>query len=115
MFSVRTYVTSPGQVTVTVRGELDLAAAPTLATALDGMAEPDIRSAVVELADLTFIDARGVTALLDGRRRAADAGIALHARNATGLVGRVLAITGGDTVLRPVANQPPRRAKTTNK
>jgi anti-sigma B factor antagonist len=64
---------SGGHVVVELRGELDLADAAGVATALAAVAarEPQI---IVDLAALEFIDSSGVAALARGRRQARRAG-----------------------------------------
>jgi anti-sigma B factor antagonist len=64
---------SGGHVVVELRGELDLADAAGVATALAAVAarEPQI---IVDLAALEFIDSSGVAALVRGRRQAREAG-----------------------------------------
>jgi anti-anti-sigma factor len=64
---------SPGHAVVVLRGELDLLDAAAVAAALKDVAarEPWI---IVDLTGLNFIDARGVAALLSGRRHARKAG-----------------------------------------
>ncbi len=62
-----------GHAVVTLRGELDMADAVTVATALTEVAarEPLI---IVDLGDLEFIDSSGVAALEGGRTQARQAG-----------------------------------------
>ena len=62
-----------GQVVVELRGELDLAAAASVATALRGVLarQPKV---IVDLAGLQYIDSSGVAALAHARRHARQAG-----------------------------------------
>jgi anti-sigma B factor antagonist len=62
-----------GHVVVTLRGELDIADAASVAAVLTAVAarQPEI---VVDLAGLEFIDSSGVAALARGRKHARDAG-----------------------------------------
>jgi len=64
---------SGGYVVVTLRGELDLVDAATVAAALGAVAAREPRI-IVDLAGLEFIDASGVGALARGRRHARNAG-----------------------------------------
>jgi len=64
---------SGGYVVVTLRGELDLVDAATVAAALRAVAAREPRI-IVDLAGLEFIDASGVGALARGRRHARNAG-----------------------------------------
>jgi anti-sigma B factor antagonist/stage II sporulation protein AA (anti-sigma F factor antagonist) len=84
-----------GEVIVRVIGELDMGTAPQLADVLRAA----IRSAgagkiVVDLADLDFIDANGLTVLVDAHRRAGTLGRSLRAREPRGEVDMVLRLTG---------------------
>ncbi|MER7008586.1 STAS domain-containing protein [Dactylosporangium sp. NPDC000555] len=82
--------------TITVRGEIDLATAGQLRDAIVAAvtdAEPDV-SLVVDLAELRFIDSAGISALLRGRRRALAAGRTFRVDGAAGLVLEVLQLTG---------------------
>ena len=54
---------------------------------------------VVDLQPLTFIDARGLNALLSARRRIIRAGHTFALHRATGLVRRVFEITGLESLL----------------
>ena len=53
---------------------------------------------VVDLGGLSFIDARGLAALVHARNLASQAGHVVSLRNPTGLVARALAVTGLDEV-----------------
>jgi anti-sigma B factor antagonist len=95
-------------------GELDISTETELAGALRGVIDaqdrpdandrPDI---VVDLAELSFIDSSGVRALLEGNERATRRGTRLRARNARGIVARVLYLTGVDALLG--VDSPPSR------
>jgi anti-sigma B factor antagonist len=84
---------SRGHVVVTLRGELDLVDAAAVAVALRavGAREPR-RPVIVDLAELEFIDASGVAALLRGRKHARKAGGDLLLAAPQRLVRRVLEI-----------------------
>jgi anti-sigma B factor antagonist len=84
------------EVTVAVRGEIDLATAGQLRDAIVTAvadAEPDM-SVVVDLAGLRFIDSAGISVLLRGRRSALAAGREFRVAGAEGLVLEVLQLTG---------------------
>ncbi len=87
--------------TVMVRpaGELDLATAPALRTALEAAATPDVEHVVVILRDVSFVDSTGLGALVHGWRLASDNGAAFTLREPTAPVRRVLAITDLDRLL----------------
>ena len=54
---------------ITVVGELDIATAPELVTALDGAAQTDCSQVVVDLLGTTFIDSTGLTTLFRAHRK----------------------------------------------
>lgn len=91
-----------------VAGEVDLATAPQLRTALvqavDAALPP--RQVVVDLAQVQFIDAVGLGVLVGCRNAALLAGIGFQARNADGLVWRVIEVVGLVEVLNA-----PRRSR----
>jgi anti-sigma B factor antagonist len=81
-----------GQVVVALRGQLDMAAAASVAAALTAVAarEPQI---IVDLAGLEFIDSSGVAALVRGRNLAREAGGELLLAAPQQQVLRVLTLT----------------------
>jgi anti-anti-sigma factor len=81
-----------GAVWVTVKGELDIATVPTFADAMDGDWD-DARLVVLDLRALTFIDARGVAAILDAASCAQDEDRRLIVVRAGGEVDRVFELT----------------------
>ena len=92
--------TEAGPAVVTISGEHDLSTAPNLRRRLDSLLEEDT-SAVVDLSAATFIDSSILGVILDGRRRAADAGVGFAVLNSGGAdsVDRVLEVTGLRTEL----------------
>jgi|ERR1700733_983578 anti-sigma B factor antagonist len=98
MFSVGvSTLQGPGQVTVALRGELDLIDAADVAVALAAAA---LRAplVIVDLAELTFIDVSGVAALARGWHHARNAGGDLRLTAPQDQVRRVIDIVfpGGD-------------------
>ena len=81
-----------GTVIVLVRGEIDLATAPELAHALDDFGEE--QSVVVDIAEVSSLDARGISVVVDHDRRLRARGHRIVLRGASPLVRRVLEITG---------------------
>ncbi len=77
-----------GPTTLAVGGDVDLASAPALRAAL-----ADRAVVVVDLADVTFIDAAGLGVLLEAHRRRPD-GVTL--RTPSPCVRRLLALAGHD-------------------
>jgi anti-anti-sigma factor len=92
---------SAGEVTVRVSGDVDILTVPDLRLALHEVTMPGCRDAVVvDLADVTFLDATGLGVLVGAHRRAGRAGIALELRDPTPRMLRLLAMTRLDRVLR---------------
>jgi anti-anti-sigma factor len=73
---------------VELRGELDLETATGLADGLTDMAD-SVVVVVVDLSGLMFIDARGLSSLLEAKRRIEAEGHSIEFRHASGVVRRV--------------------------
>lgn len=69
-----------------VQGELDVLSSGELRDKLAGIRAQRV---VVELSELTFLDASGLSALVEARRRSERNGSSLEIRGASGLVRRV--------------------------
>jgi anti-anti-sigma factor len=67
-----------GRPGLTVRGELDLATAPQLARAVDGILDAGASGLIVDLTPTTFLDSSGARELMRISRKAAAAGAVLH-------------------------------------
>jgi anti-sigma B factor antagonist len=89
-----------GREVVALAGELDLAGVASVRSALAGC---DSRHVVVDLARLEFIDARGVSALVDAARTLGAAGGRLELHGSHGLVRRVLDVLEADGLLGGLA------------
>ena len=85
-----------GQRSLRVSGELDIATAPRLATALDDEVRPGTR-VTLDLADLAFIDAAGLRVLVGVVRTVGTSGRVVL-RRPSAVVQRLLAVTGLDGV-----------------
>src|SRR5262245_615959 len=94
MFSVRVEFPDPGRAVVAVAGELDLATAPAVESALFDASPTGTRHVVVDLTDVTFMDCRALAGLLAANDRLVRCGGELRVRNAAGIVRRVLELTG---------------------
>jgi anti-sigma B factor antagonist len=85
-------------VVVTVSGEVDLSVHERLLDALRSavkVADSEDRTGiVVDLAEASFLDSVGIRVLIQGRKAADLAGIGYRVTGATGMVQRVLDITG---------------------
>lgn len=76
--------------TVRLYGEIDLATAPKLAVVLRTLGGGDV---VIDMAEVTFIDAAGLTVLVEAKRRRNGAGTMIIG-SASPFVRRVFEITG---------------------
>ena len=83
---------------VWVGGEIDVATAPVVHQAILDQIRAGYPT-VVDLAEVTFIDAAGVNALIRANRTARDYGRLLTIAGVGGFVGRVLRLTEADHVL----------------
>ena len=92
-FSVRTERRADAAVVVPT-GELDLATAPTLETALTKAFGTDAGRVVLDLRELAFIDSSGLRTLLTARRRAEEAGSAFSLVAGHAALERTLEIAG---------------------
>jgi anti-sigma B factor antagonist len=91
-------------VTVVTTGEMDVTAAGPFGTALCRLAETEpVERIEVDLGGLRFMDTTGVAALKRVYRTTARRGCHLVVTNATGLVRRVLDLTGAMACLVPRA------------
>jgi anti-anti-sigma factor len=108
--SIATTRPGPGSVRVAVVGEIDMATAPRLRVELLAViAQAAGRSEVrVDLAGVTFIDAIGVSALVQANRAAGRAGVGFAVERPQGLVLRILEVLGlVDALLAPGQPAPP--------
>ena len=87
--------TEDGLAVLTISGEHDLSTAPNVRTQIDGLVA-ERTPIVVDLSAATFVDSSILGVVLEGRRRAADAGIgfAVCQDEDNDAVARVLEITG---------------------
>jgi len=82
------------RVIVAVIGEVDLATAPRLSTALDEVTATLPRSVEVDLSGTSFFACAGLSAVMRAQHRLAESGAALVVRGAVGAVRRVFTATG---------------------
>ena len=85
---------------LTISGEHDLSTAPSLRRQLDTLLDEGAVT-IVDLSPATFIDSSILGVILDGRRRASEAGIGFEVAHSDGgeAVDRVLEVTGLRTEL----------------
>ncbi|MEY2582736.1 MAG: anti-sigma factor antagonist [Ilumatobacteraceae bacterium] len=81
-----------GRAVVIVQGEIDMETAPTLRVALDQL-EPH-QSVYLDMANVRFIDSSGIKVLVSQTLRIRKAGGALHIRNPSRVVHRIVTIAG---------------------
>jgi anti-anti-sigma factor len=84
---------------VEVRGELDAATGPTLSDAVSVLTRDGLADVVIDLDEVTFVDSRGVSALLEAHREATEQDMTLRVVNLQPAVARLFRITGLDAVL----------------
>ena len=80
------------ELTVTVEGEIDIATAPTLRSALEALCAD--RHVLVDVANVSFIDSSGLNVFVVQVVSRREAGGSLHIRNSSAGVRRVLEIAG---------------------
>lgn len=89
-----------GTVTVTLRGELDLASVGSLEERLLALEQGELERIVVDLSAVSFIDSSGLRVLLLADGRARERGHELVFTPATEPVHRMLEMTGALDLLR---------------
>lgn len=83
----------PPRMTLALRGELDLAAAPSLEREVDSLAWARLTELVLDLRDLSFIDSMGLSVLIMASQRAATAGVQFSVIRVPDQARKVFAIT----------------------
>jgi anti-anti-sigma factor len=83
-----------GHVLVTLRGDLDIAVAPTLRDHLLSLLRPGTSRLIVDLSAVSYADASGLAVLIGTRRRARLLGGFLHLASPSPAVTTALAFTG---------------------
>ncbi|MGI8713473.1 MAG: STAS domain-containing protein [Solirubrobacteraceae bacterium] len=82
------------ELTLSLRGELDLASAPALERALQGPADGTQPRLIVDLSGLQFMDSSGLHVLLRANRASRATGVGLELRGATRQIAQLLELTG---------------------
>jgi anti-anti-sigma factor len=85
-----------GSMVVRVVGEVDMLTAPELTAYLAGFDGADL---TVDLSNLSFLDSRGIAALVEAHRRLDELGARLTLRDVPPLARRTLQIAGLETYL----------------
>jgi anti-anti-sigma factor len=94
------------QVTVGIRGEVDMLTAPELAALLDTIIDRGHVSVLLDLAELAFMDASGLWVIASGAGRLRAAGGRLTIRSPSNLITRLLDITRLHEVVRVEEPEP---------
>lgn len=82
-------------VEVVATGDLDMAAAFRFETEIDALlTSGDVKSVVLDLGHVTFVDSAGLGALLSLREQASRRGVELKVSNMSTAVRRILEVTG---------------------
>jgi anti-sigma B factor antagonist len=98
-FELRT-ATRDGTLEVILGGEIDMGAAFRLESSFDAaLADEGLGSAVLDLADVTFIDSAGLGALRSMQDRAGQRGVEFSVRSVSDPVQRILDVAGVSAVL----------------
>ncbi len=93
--------TTPGAVeglTLTVSGELDIVAAPRLREALDDAIKASTGDLELDLRECSFIDSRGLQAIIEGGKSLAERGRSLALTNPQPHVRRLFLTAGLDRI-----------------
>lgn len=85
---------SGGQSLLKLVGELDIASAPQLERALEGVGSGASRRLIIDLAELSFMDSTGLRALLQAHRLASETERELVLRPGPRQVQRVFELSG---------------------
>lgn len=75
-------------------GELDIASAPLLERAMEGLDNPSQRRVLIDLSELSFMDSTGLRALLRARELVAESDRELTLRDGPRQVRRVFELSG---------------------
>lgn len=89
----------PGQIVLGISGDLDLASADELLrNATDELNKTDLKTLVLDLSEVTFIDSTGISTLVAIRNAASTQSLNLVLRRPAPRVRRLIEITNLDTV-----------------
>jgi anti-anti-sigma factor len=97
-----------GPVRVAVTGELDLSNAPVLyESAQWALSVEGVTAVEIDLSELVFLDAVGISSLVATAREVRDSGRTLRVTGATGMVAEVLRLTGVELEWAPPVDAGP--------
>ncbi|MGH9119038.1 MAG: STAS domain-containing protein [Acidimicrobiales bacterium] len=84
-----------GRAVIALAGELDVDTAPQVGAALDDLGtDEELTAVIIDVSRLTFIDSTGLRVILAGRESLQAGGATLSLDGASGVVARVLEMTG---------------------
>jgi len=101
----------PPRMTLALRGELDLAGAPSLEREIEALPWPQLAELVVDLAELTFIDSTGLSVLIRAAHRAAEEGLRFSVVRAPTQPRRLFSLAGVTASLNVLPLGPPDSAE----
>jgi anti-anti-sigma factor len=84
----------PPRLTLALRGELDLASAPSLTREIEALPWPQLAELVFDLAEVTFIDSTALSVLIRTSQRAAAAGLRFSVVRVPDQPRRLFTLTG---------------------
>lgn len=84
---------------IALEGDLDMATTPTLQAAVLGALDSDVRSIVLDMQELAFIDSSGLRTIVGLHERARRTGVKMVLRSPSPLALRIFTITGQDGIL----------------
>jgi anti-sigma B factor antagonist len=90
--------TQPGEMTVAAAGEVDISTSPALGRTLDAALADATSRLDLDLSEVTFVDASGVSAILVAWSRADREGIRVRLLHPPAFIRRVLDLTGVTSV-----------------
>lgn len=93
VFAVRAEL-DDGRMTLSLKGELDLATAPILERAIGAIPWEHLRELAFDLHDLAFIDSTGLTLIIRTAQSAADEGVQFAIQRVPDQARRLFEITG---------------------
>ncbi|MEY2403903.1 MAG: hypothetical protein QOD38_1454 [Acidimicrobiaceae bacterium] len=102
---VRSAAAPDGGVVLRLAGELDLSTVSMFVDALDELLDGDAGPIEVDMSELSFIDSSGVGAYVTAYRRAQAKGTRLWVGERSGLVQRVLELSGVEEALAREATE----------
>jgi anti-sigma B factor antagonist len=92
-FAVEADLHAP-RATLALKGELDLASAPSLERAIEALPWPQLQELVIDLAELTFIDSTGLAVLIRTSQRAVEGQLRFSVIHVSDQARRLFTIAG---------------------